>query len=83
MHNIRNQDLVAVGASSAISSVIGFDIMYRALRVNSQPMNSRRMLITLGYMFIISIMPGVDFYGHFGSLLGGALLGACVLKPSQ
>lgn len=39
--------------------------------------------MTLIYLFIISVMPGVDFYGHFGSLLGGSLLGLATLKPSE
>ena len=29
----------------------------------------------VGYIFILSLLPGVDFYGHFGSLICGALIG--------
>jgi hypothetical protein len=32
------------------------------------------------YIFLISILPGIDFYGHFGSLISGALLGMSFLK---
>ena len=28
------------------------------------------------------MMPGVDFFGHFGSLFAGFLIGMCTLKPS-
>lgn len=31
------------------------------------------------YLLVISMIPGVDFFGHFGSLFGGLLLGAAVL----
>jgi hypothetical protein len=27
------------------------------------------------YLFVVSIFPGVDFYGHFGSFIGGVLIG--------
>jgi membrane associated rhomboid family serine protease len=31
------------------------------------------------YLFVISLIPGVDFFGHFGSLVGGLLLGSAAL----
>ena len=33
------------------------------------------MLVTL---FIMSILPGVDFFGHFGSLISGGLIGLAI-----
>jgi hypothetical protein len=33
--NYRGKTLLAVGASTSICSVIGFDLMYRILRVNN------------------------------------------------
>lgn len=83
VYNIKGKALLAVGASTAICSVIGFDLSYRVLRVDGQPLQSRRVVVTLIYLFIISVMPGVDFYGHFGSLLGGFLIGMVALKPDE
>jgi len=80
--NMRNKVLLAVGASTSICSVIGFDFASRVLRVNGQPLQGRRLLISLAYIFILSMLPGIDFYGHFGSLFGGFLFGASFLKPS-
>jgi hypothetical protein len=83
VYNIKNIPLLAVGASTSICSVIGFDFAYRILRVNNQPLQARRLLITLLYIFLISMLPGVDFFGHFGSLAAGFLIGGSFLKPSQ
>jgi membrane associated rhomboid family serine protease len=33
----------------------------------------------LVYLLIISLLPSVDFFGHFGSLISGGLLGLIVL----
>ena len=27
------------------------------------------------YLFLVSVMPGVDFYGHLGSFIAGSLIG--------
>lgn len=78
-YNIRNLHLLAVGASTSICSVIGFDFAYRILRVNKQPLQGRRLAISLLYIFLISMLPNVDFFGHFGSLAAGFLLGASFL----
>ena len=75
--------LLAVGASTAICSVIGFDLAYRILRVNNGRLYLRRIYITLAYLFFISLMPRVDFWGHFGALFAGFLLGLCFLKPGN
>jgi hypothetical protein len=83
VYNLRTKILIGVGSSTSICSVVGFDFAYRILRVNNQPLQNRRLLITLSYIFLISIMPGVDFFGHFGSLVAGFLIGSIFLKPSQ
>lgn len=80
---MKNGNLLAVGSSTSICSVIGFDFAYRILRVDGQPLQTRRLAITLIYLLLISIMPGVDFYGHFGSLIGGFLIGLSVLKGNE
>jgi hypothetical protein len=38
------------------------------------------MIISL---FIFSMMPGVDFFGHFGSLFSGILIGLSLLETNQ
>jgi membrane associated rhomboid family serine protease len=82
VYNLTNRTLLAVGASTSICSVIGFDFAYRLLRINNQPLQPRRLLITLLYLLLISLLPGVDFFGHFGSLAAGFLIGGSFLKPS-
>jgi hypothetical protein len=81
VYNLKKQVLLAVGASTAVCSVIGFDFAGRVLQVDGAPPQTRRLLISLAYIFVISIMPGVDFYGHFGSLFGGFFIGLAFLRP--
>lgn len=80
--NLKHMGVSGVGASTSICSVMGFDFAFRILRVNNQPLQARRILVSLFYLFLISIMPGVDFFGHFGSLIGGFLIGFAFLKGS-
>ena len=41
---------------------------------------AKRQIVTmLVYLLIISLMPSVDFFGHFGSLISGGLIGLIVL----
>ncbi len=82
-YNIKEKSLLAVGSSTSICSVIGFDFAYRILRVNGQPLQARRLAITFFYLLLISIMPGVDFFGHFGSFFGGILIGFSFLKAND
>ena len=74
VYNIKDKTLLAIGASTSICAVIGFDIMCRVLQSSVIPLNWRRIGITLLSLLIISLVPGVDFWGHFGSLLGGFML---------
>jgi|688.fasta_scaffold544127_1 hypothetical protein len=39
----------------------------------------RQIIVSLTYLLTISLLPSVDFFGHFGSLISGALLGLIVL----
>jgi len=82
IRNMRDIKLQSVGASTSICSVIGFDFSYRILRVNNEILNSKRIIVTLLYLFVMSMIDGVDFFGHFGSLLGGFWIGTAFLKPS-
>lgn len=47
------------------------------------PVKIRRILITLAYLFMISMLPNVDMFGHFGSLIGGALIGLTFLEGTS
>lgn len=38
------------------------------------------MLISL---LVVSLVPGVDFFGHFGSLISGFLLGLCLIPKDD
>jgi len=41
---------------------------------------SRQSIIRMiGSLFILSLIPGVDFFGHFGSLFSGILLGLTLI----
>lgn len=83
VYNGRKRNLVGVGASTSICAVIGFDIAFRVLRVDGRPLQARRIYITLFYLFLISMLPGVDFYGHFGSLIGGFWIGLAGLEAGE
>ena len=34
----------------------------------------------IAYLFVVSLMRGVDFYGHLGSFIAGALIGLSFLS---
>lgn len=79
----RGKVLLSVGASTSICSVIGFDLTCRVLQRSVVPIQMRRIGITLLTILLISLIPGVDFWGHFGSLLAGFLLALAFLDTSQ
>ena len=35
----------------------------------------KKISFMVAYLFFISVMPGIDFYGHFGSFIAGSLIG--------
>ena len=35
------------------------------------------------YLFLISMLPNVDFFGHFGSFFGGIFIGLSCLKAGE
>lgn len=35
----------------------------------------RQLMLMIIYLVLISLMPGVDFFGHMGSFIAGALIG--------
>ncbi len=71
-------NVVAVGASTSICAVLGLylaTLYIVSLKQGNVESTKKKILFMIGYMFAISIIPGVDFYGHFGSFISGALIG--------
>lgn len=79
---LGNASNIGVGASTSICAIMGLYIakLYIESKKNGTVELAKRKIITmLVYLLIISIMPQVDFFGHFGSLISGALLGLAVI----
>ena len=71
-------NIVAVGASTSICAVLGLylaTLYIVSLKQGNVESTKKKILFMIGYLFVISIIPGVDFYGHFGSFISGALIG--------
>jgi rhomboid protease GluP len=80
--NLGNSVTVGVGASTSICAVMGLYIakLYIESKKNGRAELAKRQIITmLVYLLVISLLPSVDFFGHFGSLISGALLGLAVV----
>lgn len=79
---LGNSTTIGVGASTSICAIMGLYIakLYIESRKNGTVELAKRKIITmLVYLLIISILPQVDFFGHFGSLISGGLLGLAVI----
>jgi membrane associated rhomboid family serine protease len=72
-----------VGASSAILGLMGLLLVYGFRRggVFGQSLRSAMGRYAI-YVFIFSLLPGVDFLSHAGGFLGGCALGF-VLPPGS
>jgi membrane associated rhomboid family serine protease len=80
--NLGNPATVGVGASTSICAVMGLYIakLYIDSKKNGRVEMAKRQIITmLVYLLIISLLPSIDFFGHFGSLISGLLLGLAVV----
>lgn len=80
--NLGNISTIGVGASTSICAIMGLYMakLYVESKKNGTVELAKRQIITmLVYLLIISIMPAVDFFGHFGSLISGGLLGLAVI----
>lgn len=79
--NLGNSLTVGVGASTSICAIMGLYIakIYLKSKLTGQVEFAKRQIITmLVSLLLISIMPQVDFFGHFGSLISGGLMGAII-----
>lgn len=80
--HLGNSVTVGVGASTSICAVMGlsFAKLYIDSKKNGRvQLAKRQIIVSLTYLLTISLLPSVDFFGHFGSLISGALLGLIVL----
>lgn len=75
--------VLSVGASTSICAVLGLyyvEIINKSFNNEGMPCNTIKILIANTVILLIcSLMPGVDFFGHFGSLIAGILLGGALL----
>jgi membrane associated rhomboid family serine protease len=83
---IRGQASVAIGASTSICAIMGLYIaqviiLYQKKEDIKQA--KRSVISMLISLVVISLMPGVDLLGHFGSLFSGLFLGMMLLPGSD
>jgi rhomboid protease GluP len=74
----ENDKIIAVGASTSICAILGLYLstVYILSFKNGTFQNvKRQIMLIIIYLVLISLMPGVDFFGHMGSFIAGALIG--------
>jgi hypothetical protein len=84
LYNLKygNQSIVGIGASTCICAIMGLYIANviclskKNQNIEGSKQSVVRMLVSL---FILSLIPGVDFFSHFGSLFSGILLGLTLI----
>ena len=73
-----NNNIVSVGASTSICAILGLYLstLYLISLKNGNVQSVKKQIsFMVGYLLLISLMPGVDFYGHMGSFIAGGLIG--------
>lgn len=73
-----NDKVVSVGASTSICAILGLYLstLYLISLKNGNVSNVKKQIgFMVVYLVLISLMPGVDFYGHMGSFIAGVLIG--------
>ena len=74
----ENDNVVSVGASTSICAILGLYLasLYLISLKNGTIENAKKKIgMMVLYLFLVSVMPGVDFYGHLGSFIAGSLIG--------
>lgn len=69
---------MSVGASTSICAVLGLylaTIYIISLKNGSVDQVKKQISLMVFYLIVVSLMPGVDFYGHLGSFISGSLIG--------
>jgi membrane associated rhomboid family serine protease len=78
--------VIAVGASTSICAIMGlFVANVLVLYFKGQDVKAlkKRVIFMLSSLLLISLIPGVDFYGHLGSLLSGLFLGLIIISSGD
>jgi hypothetical protein len=74
--------MVGVGASTSICAIIGIMLanIYLSEKYLGNTDRAKKKILSMTiYILVISLMPNVDFFGHFGSLISGFLIGISFL----
>ena len=74
----ENNFTVSVGASTSICAVLGLylsTIYIISVKNGNIDQVKKQIYFMVIYLLIVSLMPGVDFYGHLGSFISGSLIG--------
>ncbi len=77
---------IAVGASTSICAIVGLYLakVFIAYKKGEDIQQAKRTAISIIVsLILISLFPGVDFWGHFGSLFSGLFLGLIILSVSD
>lgn len=83
---IHHMATIAIGASTSICAIIGLYVAYVIVlhkKGEDIKQGKRQVLTMLLSLLVISLFPGVDLYGHLGSLLSGLFLGMMLLPASD
>ena len=77
---------LSIGASTSICAIMGLFIAnvialyYKGADIRNAKRSIIFMLISLT---VVSLLPGVDIFGHFGSLFSGILLGMMLIPQDD
>lgn len=80
--NFGNKSVIAAGASTSICAIMGLyiaDLYIQAKKERTVKMPTFKILSMLISLLVVSVLPGVDFFGHIGSLISGVFLGTLIL----
>lgn len=74
---------IAIGASTSICAIMGLfvgGVIVMYFKGEDVQEQRRSVVIMLVSLLMISLLPGVDLFGHLGSLIAGILLGMIILS---
>lgn len=80
---------ISIGASGGIFGLMGAVVVYLyTSNLYKIPKVRNQILVTLSANLLLSLMPGISFWGHFGGFIGGILITIAVsdskkLKPAK
>jgi len=74
--------MIGIGASTSICAIMGYYMAHlyiESKKTGTVELAKKQIISMLISLVVISILPGIDFFGHFGSLIGGILFGMGVI----